>query len=380
MELAVATQAWAETDDTLSTPWEDPEYAIQQRTEELEQYAVVATAEKGFAFTDEVRLTASHPGAQAILGHRLELRCAEAKAIGNKLIFKGEAVLQARYRTVEGTLSMGRWELPFSQIMELNTNREDSSCTVEVVERSSEVTLTSDEEGRTFGVHLELLAQAVIRQTGQVRLFTDAYSVTHQVTVERREYTLTQLWEESTAQEIARETIETPVAARAVEDCFVALGQPKVERDGTEGVITVQGRVTALFTGEHGTLASVTAPVEVQCRVGLPEGGVCRARCVLAGEVQAVATAGGIEVRLPVQFAYLTTLSRQRAAVAALAADEREEEGERPSVILRLAQSGECLWDIAKAYSTTTADILAANDIPEPEHLEGNLLLIPKSR
>lgn len=380
VELAVSVQAWTAMDDALCTPWEEPEYAMQQRTEELESYVAVATAEKAFAFTDEVRLTASHPGAQALLGHRLELRCAEAKVIGNKLIFKGEAVLQARYRTQENALAMGRWELPFSQIMELNNGEEEGTCAIEVVERGSEVTLTGDEEGRTFAVHLELLAQAVVRQSKQVRLFTDAYSVTHQVTVERRGYALTQLWEESTAQETAREMIETPTMARTVEDCFVALGQPQVERDGMEGVMTVQGRVTVLFTGEDNLLSSVTAPVSVQCRVGLPEAGSCKARCALSGEVQAVATAGGIEVRLPVQFSYLTTLSRQQEAVVALAVEEREEDEERPSVILRLAQPGECLWDIAKAYSTTTGDILAANEIPEPEQLAGSLLLIPRSR
>lgn len=380
LELAVSVQCWSPMDDDLCAPWEQPEYALQQRTEELESYVVVAMAEKGFAFTDEVRLTASHPGIQSLLGHRLELRCAEAKVIGSKLIFKGEAVLQARYRTQENTMASGRWELPFSQIMELSCAPEDGACSLDVVERSSEVTLTGDEEGRTIAVHLELLAQAVVRQTRQVKLFTDAYSVTHQVTTERRAYTLIQLWEESTAQEVARETLETPSAARTVEDCFVALGQPQIERDGPEGVMSVQGKVTVLFTGEDGLLACVTAPVSVQCRIGLPEGGNCRVRCGLAGEVQAVATASGVEVRLPIQFSYLTTLSRQREAVVALAVEEREPEEERPSVILRLAQPGECLWDIAKAYSTTTDDILAANELPEPEQLEGCLLLIPRSR
>lgn len=380
VELAVSVQGWAAMDDTLCVPWDDPEYSIQQRAEELETYVVASTAEKAFAFTDEVRLTASHPGAQDLLGHRLELRCAEAKVIGSKLIFKGEAVLQVRYRTPENTLAQGRWELPFSQIMELSGVEEDCACTMEVVERESEVSLTGDEDGRTFAVHLELMAQAVIRQTRQARLFSDAYSVTHQVTVERRGYAFTQLWEESTAQEVARQTIETPAMARSVEDCFVALGQPQVERDGLEGVMTVQGRVTVLYTGEDGQLASLTAPVTVQCRIGLPEGGNCKARCALAGEAQAVAAAGGIEVRLPVQFTYLTTLTHQREAVAALAVEEREEDEERPSVILRLAQPGECLWDIAKAYSTTMDDILAANELPEPERLEGSLLLIPRSR
>ena len=380
VELATCCQVWSPREEVLCLPGETQELALEQRLEELENYTAVAVAEKTFAFTDDVTLPASHPPVAELLGHRLELRCGEAKVIGGKLIFKGEAVLQCRYATGEGTMALGRWELPFSQLLELEGVDEEGNCEVELAERESQVLLTGDEEGRTLSVHMELLAQAVVRQNRAVRLFADAYSTTHDLSVERQSLTLTQLWEESGVNQLCREVLETAQSARQVEDCSVTLGPCQFRREEQEGVMTAQARVCALYTDESGQLQSLERSVEVSARMAMPGHGECRCRCALAGEVQAVAASGGIELRVPVRFTYLTTVPHTLETVTALQAEEREEGEPQPSVRLRLAQKGEDLWDIAKACSAARADILAANDLPDPDHLEGTLLLIPKSR
>ena len=196
VELAVVCRGWSPREETLCVPCEQTACALEQRVEELESDTAVAVCEKSFAFADDVTLPPSFPPAAELLGHRLELRCHEAKVIGSKLIFKGEAVLQCRYRTVENALALGRWELPFSQIIEAGEVEEECSCSLELTQRESQVTLSGDAEGRTLGVHMELHAQAVLFQQRPVRLFTDAYSLTHDLSVERESRTLTQLREE----------------------------------------------------------------------------------------------------------------------------------------------------------------------------------------
>ena len=54
-----------------------------------------------------------------------------------------------------------------------------------------------------------------------------------------------------------------------------------------------------------------------------------------------------------------------------------EEKG--PSIVTR-AVAAERLWDIAKSYRTTTADIMQANELESEEGLSGKLLLIPRKR
>ena len=55
-------------------------------------------------------------------------------------------------------------------------------------------------------------------------------------------------------------------------------------------------------------------------------------------------------------------------------------EGNRPSVVLRLASANEGLWDIAKAYGTTTEQILQANELESDALPFGKMLLIPSVR
>ena len=57
-----------------------------------------------------------------------------------------------------------------------------------------------------------------------------------------------------------------------------------------------------------------------------------------------------------------------------------EEGGERPSLVLRTLGRGERLWDLAKTYGTTIADIISANELEGEAAAEGRLLLIPRRR
>ena len=51
-----------------------------------------------------------------------------------------------------------------------------------------------------------------------------------------------------------------------------------------------------------------------------------------------------------------------------------------PSVVLRLVEEGERLWDIAKACHTTRSDIIQANELEDETVSGGRLLLIPRRR
>ena len=49
-------------------------------------------------------------------------------------------------------------------------------------------------------------------------------------------------------------------------------------------------------------------------------------------------------------------------------------------MVLRLALPGEGLWDIAKAYGTTSQEIVQANELEEGPLPSGRMLLIPRVR
>ena len=114
----------------------------------------------------------------------------------------------------------------------------------------------------------------------------------------------------------------------------------------------------------------------------LPEGTQCTCRCACTTPVFAAATAGGLEVRFPVCFQYAAHAPRTAAAISAAAIDESAplDHAGRPSIVLRMVGEGERLWDIAKSYGTTAADILQANALEDGCPAAGQLLLIPRKR
>ena len=87
-------------------------------------------------------------------------------------------------------------------------------------------------------------------------------------------------------------------------------------------------------------------------------------------------------MRFPVCFQYLARTAQNVAGISAAAIDESAplDHAGRPSIILRMVGEGERLWDIAKAYGTTTEDIVQANALGEEAPPAGQLLLIPKKR
>ena len=165
-------------------------------------------------------------------------------------------------------------------------------------------------------------------------------------------------------------------------DAWATLGHVNQSREGKQLWLEVEVTAAVLFRTEEGALESVSRHFTVRCPLDAPEGCLCSWRCELPEGVQASPAGGGLEVRFPVDYHFLTRRVRRPRVITAARLDQekpRELEGQ-PSIVLRLAGRGERLWDVAKHYATTEGDICQANEL-EGGHLpEGQLLLIPRKR
>ena len=382
VSLAVAIQAYAPQTASFCDGVEDREQSGIQTLEEVQTACfIVAVEEKSFTFSDDLSLSATRPAAAELLKRRVELMCGESKLIGNKLIFKGEAGLHLVYRESGGSLCGADFTLPFSQIMEVSGAGEEADCTLSVVLTGIDCTLDGD-EGRTMSVALGMMAQAVVREERQVTLLTDLYSTAYDLTVQRRSHALARLLEHGERRLTARELLETASPVREVCDVHIHVGQVEVEQEGDQGRLKAELSATVLYLSEEGGLESVTRTVSAACPVELPSGAMCRCRCLSSGEGAAAPVGGGVELRCPLEFRYLSLMPRQTAGVAQvrLEEDAPRDPAARPSIVLRAVEEGERLWDIAKAYGTTMEDIVQANGLGEEAPTAGQVLLIPKKR
>ena len=380
-QLLVQIQVCAPRSDSLCTGVAEPEaVGVEQMCETWETCIVTCVQEKSFPFSDDVSLPGSKPEAEEVLRSRAALRCTESKVIGNKLIFKGEAQLQVLYRTVEGGLCTAEFELPFSQIMEVSGAGEEAACDVQVV--LSSLDCAAEGGGRSIQVSMDLLAQAVVRDTRSVRLLTDLYSTAYDLSAELKPCTLERLLDDGEKEQMVREILETGALAREVLDAWTAVGTVAQTREGERLSLTAEVTVTVLYQTEEGGRASASRTFRVACPLDLPQEAACSCRCSCPAPVFAAPTAGGIEVRFPVRFHYVAREGRKVVSVSAVRLDEEapRDRSQQPSIVLRMVAPGERLWDIAKCYGTTARDILQANALEEDALPAGQLLLIPRSR
>ena len=126
----------------------------------------------------------------------------------------------------------------------------------------------------------------------------------------------------------------------------------------------------------------MTKPIPVSYQWEMAADCRCVCRCQCPGELYATPTMGGIEVRFPLDFDCRAEVPQELSTVceARLVEERPRDKAQCPSIILRMVEDGERLWDIAKAYATTEEDIRNANELADACLPVGKLLLIPKKR
>lgn len=381
-EIAIDLQVFVPSTLVYSAGAEQEEaLGIQQRLESCRTYMVTVVQEKPFTFSDDLPLPGGKPDIEELLRQRAALFCTESKVIGNKLIFKGQALLTILYRGEDQSLYTALFELPFSQIMEISGGGEEADCTLELF-LSDLVCQADGENRRSLSVSMGILAQAALREEREIELVSDLYSTTYKVECDGQEDGFRRLCESGCRRESIREALETPVGVKSVVDCWLAIGT--VAQTWREAALTLSAdvRATVLYIGEDDGLYALTRSVPAECQIEPEADCQCACRCTCTGELYATPSAGGLELRFPLDFLYRLEKRRTVREISAARLDREApmDMAERPSVVVRRLESGEELWDIAKAYFTTVEEIMWANELADESATAGKLLLIPKRR
>jgi len=360
-----------------------PCLGVQEKKESFRFTEVISVQEKDFTYSDELVIPASKPEIVELLAQRIEIGCGERKVIGNKLIFKGQVQLKLLYRSQQNELITTEFELPFSQIMEVLQAGEESQSSLQLFCQEINCHVVEENGCNKLAVELRILAQAVLREERLCEQLTDLYSTAYQTQVEQTEEELTGVCISGNRRISVREVLETSVAVKSIADFRISIGAVNHRREGNEDILRTEVQASVLCMGEDDELYAVKRSFYVECQVNTDGGSRCCCVCHCPGELYAVPSVGGIELRFPVDFEYLTENRIKVKQVSAAHLDQTQpiNVGDRPSIILRMAEKGENLWELAKMFSTTKEEILAANEFAdEGMSLERKLLLIPKKR
>ncbi len=385
--LAVSAKVFSPTEYELSCGVADAS-DVETLKSSVQAYLPVAVKSKNFSIIDDIEIASSKAPAAELLRVDIRLAPGDARAIGNKVVFKGSALIKILYRSNGADDSDEIYttenELPFSQILEMEGLDEDSDCTIMLSLCGAEMDIHGSGQGQshTIGVTLNLNATGVAWMNRTLETLSDAYSTTCEIESESRPLLMKNLVEKSTRRQTVREVIETGIQAGAVLDVSVLLEPPALKGEGDRNVLSANAIVSVVFLGEDGSAYNSSRNIPVVCPVDLPEGAGCEATATFAGDAFGAGAANGVEVRFSADFDVSVTKSQRINSIISLKGEPPSEtETRRPSVVLRHTVPGEKLWDIAKSYRTTVSEVMSANGLEDMEQvMDGRLLLISRKR
>lgn len=358
---------------------EGEERQVEELQEQAEGYFTIAVPERRFQFRDQLTLPGSQPPMTELLRVQASAGGTEAKLIGGKLVFKGEVLLRALYRSEAGDVLPAEFSLPFSQLMDA-PEEEAADFQLETILLNWTLGELSG-DGRSVPVEVDLYACARLCVPRTLTLLADAYSVRQTTQPAFRPISFPRLVERTPRRETCRELVETGDRELTILDLRCTVIQTETEISPGQVLCKADVQADLLCVDETGVPEHRSHRLHLESAIPVTGEVEAQVSCVLT-ERAALPAATGIELRAGVRFQPLLLRREEHLCVTALEVDEnqQQEEENRPSIVLRQLGEGESLWDIAKACATTVREIMGANDMEAETTETGRLLLIPHRR
>lgn len=354
----------------------DSENSIQKQIQMHKTHLAAAVVEKPFMFSEVLKLPESKPAMDEILILHKESITAEAKYIGKRLICKGEVAFTAVYRNGDSLLP-AKFELPFSQILDLEADVDEGETELTVVVKNIEFYL---EQG-ALTVTVEILIQSVLWASCTIPVLCDLYSTTAHLDTKRDNIMLCVSSRRSSKRESVRKFCESGIPAKQILSCFIATSPVTVKTASNLQEYSADAIIDILYLSEDGALCFVNYKIPSECNESAAPEEDISCRCRPAGEAVAVPVTGGFEVRAELEYCWSAVKSASVSYItAAEFSPQKKSEMQRPSVVIRMVSSGESLWEVAKSCGSTIDDICAVNGLSSDVVQAGTVLLIPTKR
>ena len=305
-----------------------------------------------------------------ILAYTLQPEITEARVAGDKAVLRGLGRLHLVYRCREGRIRCRLFEIPISQLAELERVY-DQDPQADVLVAVTGLELEMEEENPM--VKANLVAQYLISDRTMLELVEDAYSPRREVGIRQEELHLPLILDETrdriSAQAVCGEMAE------GLDGTFWA-GPPQLRREGDRVEVEIPGRFQLLGLGTDGTVRSAAPRWTGKAALTADPSSRLDSVTAVTGEPQWVSTGSGMELRGELELRTVTRCRRGMPMITGLELGSlRQSDESRPTLILcRPGSRG--LWDIAKGAGASVSAIRRANGLTaEPE--ADRMLLIP---
>ncbi len=383
-QVVINTEVIADKSCSVICDIEDD--AVQIRKDSIKLCSMNEYKEFSFTLEDVIELSGAQTEACEVLKSNVIILEKECRALSNKLVIKGKARISLMYLTTGGSCVPADFELPFTEVFDMEGLTEGSECDVayQIGETDFAIAPATGGEGKCVAVSAQILV--CVRNEAEIELpiVSDCYFTNSECTLS---------YEEIEAEEITDRPMFSAVLKELVSK---AEGQPEIA-----GVYTVAVKPVICGTQiQNGRVAvSGKAVVYVIYMSENQQAPVCgmSEEIPFSYMIDCPNTSRGEEILLKVECEHISyTISSQNAVeircglnisgkvikkstVRVINAVDIENLGARDSgMIIYFVKEGDSMWDIAKHYHVRCDDILARNCLEDEFSVSaGTKLIIP---
>ncbi len=328
--------------------------------------------EKSFSLDVDVSLPASAPPLDKLIGYNLRTELRETKLVGDKLVFRGVAIIHLRYFSTANQITAWDIEVPFSQYAELSAEYHENAyvkiCFATVgleLEQSQEENLT---------LKAGLIGQYIIYDFCDIEVVEDAYSPHRKVKGEIAMLRLPGILEVHTEQVDVEKDMQIELVR--VADATLCPDHPRAHYDVQNNTAEICGAMQIVGYDPEGELQSAVSRWEKEIELRCPAERTGEIVLQQTGDVTTEINGDRVNVHSQMQIIVSTMQESEIPMLTAISVgEEKMVDIDRPSVVLCKADTAS-LWELAKRFGSTTEAIRAANNL-EKDPEKSQILLIP---
>lgn len=359
-----------------------PEEGIETLVEQRLFDSTICMREKSLSIHEDARPAGEGcSGEDKVLRSWAELATEDVRVISNKVMLRGVARGEALVlRQGAGTMAKESFSLPFSQIIELENAEDGDIAEVEYCLKSCQCTMIEGGEGPLLQCDLTAEAWVRVRREISKNVLLDAFSTAYHCQMKQGPLEMPAASQKITATGELRLALEAPERVCTIADSAIAVKSCALFP--AEGVARASLCVSLVYYNEQGQPCQHIQAAECEARfAGLAEAPVGDRPCFCDISGLAVSCSeGGALLSGAVNFTSFVPAEGRAAQVEEfqLLEDQPKEKKNRASLILRRAQGGETVWQLAKRFNASPQQIAAANRLEGGGLLEpGSLVMIP---
>ncbi len=358
---------------------------LEEKSVELKVFSAGCRKTRAFAMSDTVSL--SVPSA-FVLGCNATSRLDEVRKISNKIMLRGEAVVDICYVNSDNraqTQSLSH-SIPLNQIIELEGFEETFVGDINIEVSAIEVIPKGEHDtfATAFDISLGLEACVTMWQERDLKIITDVYSVEGAVALKKSPYTFHSPLDKIDDKFLCENSFT--VAGEEVTQILQTQGEiTGVKVKWEDGVATVSGSlcVSVIFRDIAGTVSNVNKVFDfsykhsVSCK---SEDVMCDPSVKIDGITANITAANTVSVKAELRVCGTLLEKITIDTITDITVAENSSKGRRmPITIYFPCENGECLWDIAKRYNTTVSAIAEENGISGDTTENLKILFIPSA-